>query len=313
MDRISLLKSVSIFNGLSDEILNQFSANAKEINLKTGSDIFKEGNASDSFYVIETGEVVIFKKLGPGKEKTLAILGEGNIFGEMAFFSELPRTADAKTKSDCALIKIDRKTFLDITNEHSKEGLKILSGLLEVVMIRLEQTSRELATVYQASRVISSGKNTISIVKGLNDEVLLAIPEAKAAVTYLHNEYNQEFEQIAEEKVYKEIPENHPLFKKLTENQSVITSNDELNTILEQIDFIKGAKSFLIAPCIKSAKLLGFMALTNNSKKDAFKNNHSLLLSSVANQLAEAIENIKYQQEERDRKRLMNARESFNG
>jgi len=48
---------------------------------------------SDAFYIIDSGEVVISKELGPKNEKTLAVLGPGSVFGEMAFFSDSPRTA----------------------------------------------------------------------------------------------------------------------------------------------------------------------------------------------------------------------------
>ena len=75
--------------------------------------------------------------------------------------------------------------------------------------------------------------------------------------------------------------------------------------------FLKDARSSLFAPVVKGGKLLGFFSLWNTKKSGAFKNSHCLLVSSVAGQLAEAVENIRYQQEERDRRRLNDAKQSM--
>lgn len=310
MNKLSLLRSVFIFSELSENILTQLSSDIKEVKLNDNAVIFIEGSPSDCSYIVESGEVIIFKKLGPEQEKILTVLGKGDIFGEMAFFSAQPRTADAKTKGEVALVKITRESFLSIVNKQPKEGVNILSKLLEVVMTRLEQTSRELATIYQTSKVISSGRHVTEIVKGLHEEILLAIPEAQNAVTYLYNEFNQEFDQIASVKSFNEISLTHPLIKELSQNQSALLFNDASKSTLLEQDFLKGSKSFLIVPCLRSGQLLGFIALTNKDKKDAFKNSYSLLLLSVSSQLAEAIENLRFQQEQRDMQRLMDAKQS---
>ena len=90
MDKLSLLKSVFIFSELDDALLRQVVSLTKEVNFKANTDIFREGDKSDSFYIVNEGEITIFKQLGPGREKALAVLGKGLVFGEMAFFSDFP-------------------------------------------------------------------------------------------------------------------------------------------------------------------------------------------------------------------------------
>ncbi|MCB4791993.1 MAG: cyclic nucleotide-binding domain-containing protein [Elusimicrobia bacterium] len=312
MDKLSLLKSVFIFKELNDDIMQQLLVNVEEVKLDALTQIFEEGSFSDSFYIIESGEVIIYKKLGADKEKVLIVLNRGNIFGETAFFSNQYRTANAKTKNKAVLLKIARKPFLDVINKNPKEGINILSRLLEVVTARLERTSRELATVYQTSKIIASARNLNLIVKGIREEILLAVPEAENVITYLYNEFNREFEEVAADKSFNEIPLQHPLIKQLKENPSGFIFNDSTETPLSSIDFLKTSKAFSIVPCILPDKLLGFMAITNTKKTGVFENHNASLLLAVSDQLAEAIENIHFQQEEQDRKRLMNARESFN-
>jgi len=77
MDLITLLQSVSIFRGIEPSLLSQLAALLKRIELSENTEIFKEGQIADAFYIIDSGNVVIAKHLGPNNEKILAVLGDG--------------------------------------------------------------------------------------------------------------------------------------------------------------------------------------------------------------------------------------------
>ncbi|MFH1369064.1 MAG: cyclic nucleotide-binding domain-containing protein [Elusimicrobiota bacterium] len=301
MDKLSMLKTVFIFKELDETLLKQLVDQLKEAKFKTGGQIFREGMKADAFYIVDSGEVVISKELGPGNEKVLALLGPGSVFGEMAFFSDSPRTAKAAAKTDSALLKIERADFLGFIKKEPQAGLRVLEGLLQVSMERLEQTSRELATVYQTGKIISSGKGLPVIAKGVMDEVLLAVPDAEKSAFYIYNEFNQDYDPLMAPPSAKEIPElNSDIF---------LIKKNQQGTIFNEPDSLKdsifaNALSVLAAPILKDGKLQGFLSLWNTRKAGVFKNSHLLLLMSVAGQLAEAIENIKHQQEENDRRRL---------
>lgn len=303
MDKINLLKSVSIFNGLEDSLLRQLSGQLKEAKFAAAAQIFKEGMKADAFYIVDSGEVVISKDLGPGNEKILAVLSSGSVFGEMAFFSDSPRTAKAAARTDSKLWKIERSDFLGFIEKEPKAGLRVLEGLLQVSMERLEQTSRELATVYKTGKVISSGSGLAAIAKNILDEVLLAVPEAETASFYIYNEFNQDFDPLSAPQGACEISENSPLIAQIQANTTGSIFNDAAAAGFPK-PLCVDAKSMINAPILKEGKLLGFLIVWNTKKTGMFKNSHLLLLSAVAGQLAEAIENIKHQQEENDRKRL---------
>lgn len=311
MDKLSILKSVIIFSGIDDKLLSKLTNQLAEAKYSAGSLIFKEKDKADAFFIVDSGEVVISKQLGPGYEKSLAVLSKGSVFGEMAFFSESPRTANARAKTDSSLWKIERTKFMNFLSEEPKAGLKILSGLLEVSMGRLEQTSRELATVYQTGKIISSTNSLSQIVKSVQDEILLAIPEAQKALTYLYNEFNQEYDPQGGDGTAKEISSAHPLVNAAAKNSQGMLLDNPSEIGIEKEGLFANTKSLLLAPMIKSDKLLGFIILWNNNKSNVFKTSHSLLVSSVAGQLAEAIENIRHQQEEHDKQRLNNAKQKY--
>ncbi|MCX5781745.1 MAG: hypothetical protein NT145_03435 [Elusimicrobia bacterium] len=194
-------------------------------------------------------------------------------------------------------------------SEQSKAGLKILFGLLKVAMERLEQTSRELTTIYHTGNIISSGKSLNKIAEGIRDEILLAVPEADGAAIFLYNEFNQEYDPAAAPKNAGIIAPDSAIIKivKLNPSGVIIEKYDEQN----KEEFLKKCRSVLFAPIIKNESLLGLIILWNIEKENAFKDSHALLTASVGSQFAEAIENIKHQQEEKDRQRLKEKKEYF--
>ena len=75
-----------------------------------GTLILKEGDPGNCAYLIQSGNVSVFTE-SKGKKIELAVLGLGQIFGEMALIFDDPRTASVKAIEDCNLIVLTRKTF----------------------------------------------------------------------------------------------------------------------------------------------------------------------------------------------------------
>ena len=80
-------------------------------NLKSGDVLFKEGEEGDDAYIVETGAVEISLDLPAGK-KVLAILGKGEIIGEMSLIAHAPRSATAIAAEDSELLVLKRDRLL---------------------------------------------------------------------------------------------------------------------------------------------------------------------------------------------------------
>ena len=87
-----------------------------EKKLNTGDVLFKEGNAGEEMYFIREGKIKLSKGSG-NEEKVLAILKEGDFFGEMALIDESPRSATATALEDTTLIIIDKNSFMERITE----------------------------------------------------------------------------------------------------------------------------------------------------------------------------------------------------
>jgi len=93
-----------------------------------GAFVFREGERGDCMYIIEQGQVEILLE-GEGKPRRLALLAEGDFFGEMAVLEELPRTASARAVTACSLLRIDRPTFDQLIRHNPEIAVRMLRKL----------------------------------------------------------------------------------------------------------------------------------------------------------------------------------------
>ncbi len=100
-----------------------FSKFGKQFN--TGEIIFCEFEPGNSFYLIQTGRIKI-SKVVKDKEKTMDILGVGDIFGEMAILEEQPRSATATAIEPVTVLHFDRDNFVSMMMSQPQLAFKLL-------------------------------------------------------------------------------------------------------------------------------------------------------------------------------------------
>ena len=93
-----------------------------------GDTVFEEGQDGAEMFIIQAGEVEILKDTD-GDSCRLALLEEGDFFGEMAILESLPRTATARAVTDCALVRIDRNTFDQLVKHDPEIAIRMLRKL----------------------------------------------------------------------------------------------------------------------------------------------------------------------------------------
>lgn len=103
---------------------------------KDGQVIIKEGGYGVGTYVILSGQVEIFRKIGGGKVR-IALLEKGDYFGEMSFLDRQPRSASAMAVGNVQLGLIDKDFLEEEINKTSEDFRIILLTLAE----RLRKTS----------------------------------------------------------------------------------------------------------------------------------------------------------------------------
>jgi putative ABC transport system ATP-binding protein len=81
------------------------------VELATGRILFHQGDVSDLVYMVESGEVEIFREMADGGEQHLALIGPGNYFGELGPLLNLPRSASARARTDTELTGYSSRLF----------------------------------------------------------------------------------------------------------------------------------------------------------------------------------------------------------
>jgi CRP-like cAMP-binding protein len=102
--------------------------------------IFREGEPSDSAYLVVSGIVEIVTGHGSPRPTTVAVLGKGEYFGEMGAIDDCPRSATAVARRDVECVSVGQDEFLETLVSRPQEAIDLLKILFE----RLRNANRKL-------------------------------------------------------------------------------------------------------------------------------------------------------------------------
>ncbi|MBE0432759.1 Crp/Fnr family transcriptional regulator [candidate division WOR-3 bacterium] len=109
-----------------------------EKQLQAGEVLFNEGDRGEIMYLIREGKIKITKGKGD-EEKTLAVLKEGDFFGEMAIIDGSPRSAGAAAVTPVSLLVIDKESFKEKLRENP-----LIEYMLETLTRRLRTADEQI-------------------------------------------------------------------------------------------------------------------------------------------------------------------------
>ncbi len=138
---VQLLGRIDLFSELGEDELRAIGELAQVVTLPRDSRIFDSGDPSDALYVVASGKVNIVITSSDGKELILAVLGAGQVFGEMGLLDAAPRSAAAVTASPAELVSISREDFqalLDRQPPLARKLLNIMSQRLRRANAKME-------------------------------------------------------------------------------------------------------------------------------------------------------------------------------
>jgi len=116
-DRLALLRSLPIFAPLSAPSLERVASRLIPIEAPSGTEIVRQDDPGDRFYIIESGGVTVSKN---GRQ--VATLEGGDFFGEIALLRKIPRTATVTAQADTRLYALERDDFLEAVTGHPQSA-----------------------------------------------------------------------------------------------------------------------------------------------------------------------------------------------
>ena len=131
------LAATDLFRGVPESVLADVGQHVVHRRYRKGTVVFVQGEQGNRCYVIVSGTVKISAFHPDGREAVLAVLGPGDIFGELAMFDEAPRSADASVLEEAELLSIDKDTVTRTATDHPELAL----ALLQVLSHRMRVTN----------------------------------------------------------------------------------------------------------------------------------------------------------------------------
>lgn len=124
--KIELLKRAPLFQGCTKGELRALAATADELDLREGTVITREGRPGREFFVLISGTASVTKN-----GKSVAELGPGDWFGEIALLTDAPRTATVTATSPVDVLVITDRRFRNVVETMPSIALKILASIGE--------------------------------------------------------------------------------------------------------------------------------------------------------------------------------------
>ncbi len=122
---------------------------------RAGETIIHQGAKGDCIYIIQEGEVEVFKTL-KDREIHLAELGEGEFFGEMAVFEKTVRSSSVRAKGQTRVLTVDKKTLL----RRMQEDPSLAFRFLEIMSTRLRRLDLQLARMHSPEKAGIGDRNS---------------------------------------------------------------------------------------------------------------------------------------------------------
>ncbi len=136
-----VVRQAPLFAALDDEAAGALKTTMTRREVARGEVLFTEGDPGDRLYIIAEGKIKLGRASGDGRENLLAILGPGEMFGELSLFDPGPRNATATAVADTVLLGVgsdDLATWLNGRPDVARQLLRALAR-------RLRRTNEALA------------------------------------------------------------------------------------------------------------------------------------------------------------------------
>ncbi len=171
MSDTAFLRKIVLFRDLSEDEMEEVLSRTQTRTFPAEAIIIEEGEMGDSMFIMLSGEVAITKRLILGLAKDIPqervmnrlkaedgfYFEEMTLFGEMTLLENEPRSATVTARSECVLIELHRRDFLDLIQSRPDLGLKLLLRMAQGLSARLRKTSKDVVKLTTALAISLGG------------------------------------------------------------------------------------------------------------------------------------------------------------
>jgi len=172
----TLLRESDLFRSFPVEALERVLAAAALIDYRRNDLLFAEGDEADTLFVMQSGRIAILKRSQDGRESMLALMEEGDLFGEMPLFGEEGRSANAKALEPARVVTVP---YPAVRAELDRDPA-LLWGVVGLLVTRLRVTNAGLADSMFLDVTGRTAKRLLELSGGA-DEFILPVTQEELA------------------------------------------------------------------------------------------------------------------------------------
>jgi ATP-binding cassette subfamily B protein len=119
------------FAYMNEDLLHEIKDLLITEKMSSGQHVFLQGEAGNKLYIIARGKVEVTKRNAKGENVRVAVLQDGDHFGEIALLKDAPRNANITALTDCTLLSLTRKQLLPLLDRYEDMKAKLNQSLSE--------------------------------------------------------------------------------------------------------------------------------------------------------------------------------------
>jgi CRP-like cAMP-binding protein len=155
---VELLARVPVFATLVQGDLERISELAVPRGFEPGQVVFREGDSSDTCYIVRSGRARAVREHGDGRTITLATFGEGDIFGELAMFEDERRSATVEAIEPTSVVAVLGGDMRRLMTEHPEISTRLVIALGRRLRETNERLSRQSFQTVQSRVAVVLGE-----------------------------------------------------------------------------------------------------------------------------------------------------------
>lgn len=196
LEKVQLLKTLPLFQNLSQQELEVIASASTEQTIPSGTTFIEQEDESNSAYVIYKGSAKVFRVTNEGEQINVAVIGPGEVVGELALLDNSPRSACVQALQEVKLLTITKNKFSKILHDYPETAVSLLCTLADRVrtsnqlledVLSKNLYDRTWKTLQSLSRYFPN--NTISL---SHEELSCIIGATRSRVTEILNELQSE-------------------------------------------------------------------------------------------------------------------------
>jgi len=176
VDIAGLLGASELFQHFDDAAIAAIAASTSTRSLERNDRVFDEGDEGDELYVVRSGRVAIAKVSPDGRESVVALMEEGDLFGDMGLFDGDGRSADARALETSELVLVPYPAVRAVLDERPS----LLWEVVGFLSRRLRATDDALADAVFLDVTGRTAKRLLELA-GDNHEFVLPVTQEELA------------------------------------------------------------------------------------------------------------------------------------